>query len=72
MVPNDKGMTLHKEIRTEQENLSKKTNYFIYLHNMLSPVIIIYIFKKKKEPTQTVITGVKRDDTALGWWYFSW
>lgn len=48
MVPNDKGMTLHKEIRTEQENLSKKTNYFIYLHNMLSPVIIIYIFKKKK------------------------
>lgn len=45
MVPNDKGMALNKEIQTKQENLSKKANYFIYIHNMLSPVIIIYIFK---------------------------
>lgn len=25
VVPNDKGTTSHKEIQTEQENLSKKT-----------------------------------------------
>lgn len=65
VVPNDKGTTLHKEIQTEQENLSKKTV------TILTEDTICQI-KKKMANSQIVVTSIRRDFTVLGWWPFSW